>query len=194
MKQYVKIFLGSKSPRRKEILEKMDLFFSIVKMDVEEVFDTSMNPADVPLYLAEKKADAYRDKLQARELLITADTVVVLDGNVIEKPNNTDEAAEMLGRLSGQEHHVITGVCLTTDEEKISFSDTTLVKFYPLSVGEIDYYVNAYKPFDKAGAYGIQEWIGEIAIASVSGCFYNVMGLPSGKLYQKLKAHNFIGE
>jgi septum formation protein len=146
-----------------------------------------MKHDEIPCYLAQKKASAYRASMQADELIITADTIVVLDGDILEKPVDKNDAIRMLKRLSGCKHQVITAVALTTLEKQKTFSVESFVDFAPLTVDEIEYYVEKYEPYDKAGAYGIQEWIGYIGVSSIEGSFYNVMGLPIQRLYQELK-------
>ena len=183
-----KIILASNSPRRKALLEGLDIDFEVrVIPGIDESHPPDLSPEEIPVYIAQKKADAYRTTIQADELIITADTVVVLDGQIIEKPSGRQEAIDMLKRLSGRKHQVITAVTLNTAEKQESFSVTSSVVFAILTDEEIAYYVDHYKPYDKAGAYGIQEWIGYIGVCSIEGSFYNVMGLPIQRLYQELK-------
>ena len=183
-----KIILASNSPRRKALLEGLDIDFEVrVIPGIDESYPPDLIPEDIPVFIAQKKADAYRASIQADELIITADTVVVLDGDIIEKPSDKSEAIQMLQRLSGRKHQVITAVTLTTIEQQKTFSVTSSVDFAVLTDNEIAYYVEQYKPYDKAGAYGIQEWIGYIGVRSIEGSFYNVMGLPIQRLYQELK-------
>ena len=181
-----KLLLGSNSPRRKELMQKMDLKFKTLKIDADETYPDVLPASEIPEYLALKKSLAY-DKLKKKQLLITADTIVVLKGNVLGKPKNKTQAKEMLRLLSGRKHRVITGVCLRTKEQIMTFSDVSEVYFKKLSTAEIKYYIDFYKPFDKAGAYGIQEWIGVIGIEKIKGSFYNIMGLPTEKLMKYLK-------
>ena len=184
-----KILLASNSPRRRELLGLLDVDFSIAEpREVNEVYPDNLPAEDVPSYLSALKADAYADMLSDDEILLTADTVVICDGEILGKPDGHNGAVEMLKRLSGKTHTVVTGVSLTTKSDRCVFSEHTDVTFAPLSDDEIDYYVDRYRPYDKAGAYGIQEWIGCIGIKSINGCFYNVMGLPLHKLYENLKA------
>lgn len=186
------ILLGSGSPRRRELLGMMDIpFRHIAIKDVEEVFPSDMPAENVPAYLSHLKADAYRTELKANQLLITADTDVILDGKILGKPSNAADAVDMIRRLSGQVHKVVSGVTLTTTDRQRTFAETTTVKFCKLSDEQIIYYVDRYKPLDKAGAYGIQEWIGLTGIEAINGCFYNVMGLPTAALYRELQ--EFIG-
>jgi len=183
-----RIILGSVSPRRKELLSGLDIPFEVkVLPDIEENYPNSLQREEIPLFLAKLKADAYKDLLEKQDLLISADTVVCLDGQVYEKPQNEDEAKEMLRNLSGKIHEVITGVCISTQKQQQLFHAVSKVKFAELEESEIDYYVNKYKPYDKAGAYGVQEWIGYIGVEHMEGSFYNVMGLPVRMLYKYLK-------
>ena len=183
-----RIILASNSPRRKELLSGLDIDYETrVIPDVDESYPNSLSFEMVATYLAEKKASAYQKELKDDELLITADTVVLLEDMILGKPANEYESASILKTLSGKTHKVITAVCLTSTKKQISFSDTSFVTFGKLSDAEIEYYVSKYKPFDKAGAYGVQEWIGYIAVEKIEGSYYNVMGLPVFKLYKKIK-------
>lgn len=182
------IILGSNSPRRKELLAGLDLDFEVkVIPGLEEHYPTNLQPEEIPVFLAKQKAAAYIPTLPEKTLLITADTIVWNRNEVIGKPKNREDAIQMLQSLSGHEHHVVTGVCLTTTEKQKAFSVISAVKFATLTNEEIGYYVDKYQPFDKAGAYGIQEWIGYVGVESINGSFYNVMGLPVQRLYQELK-------
>jgi septum formation protein len=181
-----KVILGSQSSRRAELLKLINLQFTVAPIDVDEKFDASMDYSNIASYLAEKKSLAHQ-KLEPFDLLITADTIVVENGDVLGKPNNASEAIKMLRRLSGKKHEVITGVCLRKVGKMDVFQSTTEVEFGSLTEDEINYYVSQYQPLDKAGAYGIQEWIGAVGIDSISGSYYNVMGLPVNKLYHRLK-------
>lgn len=188
MEKEYRIILGSNSPRRKELLAGLDLPFEVkVIPGLEEHYPAGLPPEEIPVFLARQKAAAYLP-LEEDTLLITADTIVWNHGEVIGKPKDRQDAIRMLTSLAGHEHHVITGVCLTTQERQKCFSSVSAVRFAPLSEEEITYYVNKYKPFDKAGAYGIQEWIGYIAVEGIEGSFYNVMGLPVQRLYRELKS------
>ena len=181
------IVLGSNSPRRRELLNDMGLTFRVEAIKgIDESYPASLPVEEIPVYLARIKAEGH--PLQPHELLITADTIVVLDEQVLGKPEGEADAHRMLRSLSGRAHRVISGVCVTTAERTESFSDTSIVHFAELTDEEIDYYIEHYRPLDKAGAYGIQEWIGNIGISGISGDFYNVMGLPTRKLYQLLKS------
>ena len=181
-----KILLGSNSPRRKELLKKMDIPFKAVTIKADESYPEILPPSEVPEYLALKKSLAYQD-LKKNELLITADTIVSLKGMILGKPKNKTQAKKMLRMLSGRKHQVITGVCLRSSKDILTFSDISEVHFKDLTAAEIKYYVEKYKPFDKAGAYGIQEWIGLTGIEKIKGSFYNIMGLPTAKLMKYLK-------
>ncbi len=182
------IILGSNSPRRRELLAGLDLDFEVkVIPGLEEHYPATLQPEEIPVFLAKQKAEAYIPTLPEKTLLITADTIVWNRNEVIGKPKNREEAIRMLQSLSGHEHHVVTGVCLTTTEKQKAFSVISAVKFATLTDEEIGYYVDKYQPFDKAGAYGIQEWIGYVGVESINGSFYNVMGLPVQRLYQELK-------
>ena len=186
-----KLILASNSPRRRELLAGLGLDFEVrVLPGIDESHPDELQGGDIPLFIAREKADAYRENLKPDELLITADTIVWLDGSVLEKPASAEDAVAMLRRLSGQTHQVFTGVCLTTRERQESFVCATDVTFARLTDEEIAHYVREYSPLDKAGAYGIQEWIGYIGVESINGSFYNVMGLPVQRLYQRLK-NNF---
>lgn len=182
-----RIVLGSNSPRRKELLSGLGLRFEVKPMpDLDESYPDSLQAKDIPVFIADKKAKAYLPTLQADELLITADTIVWLDNQVLGKPVNREGAIRMLQSLSGNTHHVITGVCLTTHNQFVSFSVVSTVRFAPIKEEDIVYYVDNYRPYDKAGAYGIQEWIGYVAVEGIEGSFYNVMGLPIQRVYQEL--------
>lgn len=183
-----KIVLGSNSPRRRELLAGLDIDFEVqVIPGIDESFPETLPAADVPVYIARKKAEAYIPSMPADELLITADTIVWTFGEIMGKPKDREDAIAMLRKLSGRVHEVITGVCITTKEKTISFSASSAVSFARLDEEEIVYYVDKYRPFDKAGSYGIQEWIGYVAVEAINGSFYNVMGLPVRLLYQELK-------
>jgi septum formation protein len=183
-----KIILASNSPRRKELLAGIDVPFEVRVMDgIDESYPDTLPIQDIAEYIAKKKATAYRETMAGDELVITADTIVVLGSKVMGKPHDANEASSMLRQLSGQTHQVITGVTLTTKERQMSFSVETDVTFKNLSDEEIDYYVTHYRPFDKAGAYGIQEWIGHIGVTGMSGSYFNVMGLPVQRIYEALK-------
>ncbi len=178
------IFLASKSPRRQELLKNMGLAYELYLKDVDESFPSHMLAEEVAEYIAVKKSDAF--EVPANGIIISADTVVIVDGEILGKPSSEQNAFEMLHKLSGKMHKVITGVSLVSAEKRLSFSEVTEVYFAKLSAQQIQYYVENYRPFDKAGAYGIQEWIGLVAIERINGSYTNVVGLPTEKLYSKL--------
>ncbi|MFA6873254.1 MAG: Maf-like protein [Bacteroidaceae bacterium] len=181
------IILASNSPRRKELLTGLELPFEVRTLpDIDESFPPSLQEGDIPLFISCAKADAYRALMVEDELLITADTIVWIEGEVLGKPTGEADAYRMLQRLSGNTHQVFTGVCLTTTKWQRSFSCRTDVTFAVLSEKEMLHYVTKYRPFDKAGAYGIQEWIGYIGCTGLQGSYYNVMGLPVQRLYAEL--------
>lgn len=183
-----RIILASNSPRRKELMSGLGVDYVVRTLpDVDESYPADLAGAEIPEYISREKADAYRSIMQPGELLITADTIVWLDGKVLGKPEGREGAVEMLRSLSGKSHQVFTGVCLTTTEWQKGFIAASDVEFDVLSEEEIRYYVDKYQPMDKAGAYGVQEWIGYIGVKSISGSFYNIMGLPIQKLYGELK-------
>ena len=181
------IILASGSPRRQQLLSEAGYDFEILRVEVDESFPASLEPAEVPEFLAKKKSDASVKHCKGNFLLITADTVVVVDNEILNKPESEQEAIEMLQKLSSVTHRVITGVCLHDGIKQKTFSSTTHVTFTALQADEIQYYIDNYKPFDKAGAYGIQEWIGLNCISKIEGSYFNVVGLPVHKLYQEIK-------
>lgn len=186
LKKY-KVILASNSPRRKELLAGLGVDYEVRTLpDVDESYPDTLQGADIPLYIAKEKADAYRNILQPGELMITADTIVWLDGRVLGKPKDREDALCMLQDMSGRTHEVFTGVCITTTEWQRSFAAQTEVRFAELSEEEITYYVDKFQPMDKAGAYGVQEWIGFIGVENISGSYYNIMGLPVQRLYKEL--------
>lgn len=178
--------LGSKSPRRQELLKKLIPEFKTIVKPVEEVYDKSLSKEEIAIYLSDLKASIFSPK--NNELVITADTIVSIDNDILGKPKNENEAFNMLNRLSGKTHEVITGVTLKTKHKKETFHDTTQVTFYDLTPLEINFYIKKYKPFDKAGSYGIQEWMGYFGISKISGDYFNVMGLPLHLIYRKLNS------
>lgn len=185
----MKLILGSNSPRRKELLAGLDMEFTVdTGNNFEEIVPEGMRAEKVPLYFAEGKSDGFHRPLEEDEILLTADTVVLIPGEKepLGKPDGRAGAVDMLSRLSGKTHKVITGVCLRSKTRKTIFEDVTEVHFTDLTPQQIDYYVDNYHPFDKAGAYGIQEWIGYAAIDKINGSFYNVMGLPVHKVYEEI--------
>lgn len=183
-----RIFLASNSPRRKELLSGLGIPFEVrVNGDIDESYPSDLPPEAVPLHISRKKAAAYLQTMSADELIITADTVVVASGEILGKPVDASDAHRMLRLLSGTTHQVITGVCLTTTDHQVAFSVTTDVTFKDLSDEEIHYYIDHYRPYDKAGAYGIQEWIGYIGVTGLHGSYFNVMGLPIQRIYEELR-------
>ena len=186
LKKY-KVILASNSPRRKELLAGLGVDYEVRTLpDVDESYPETLQGADIPLYIAKEKADAYVAMMQPGELMITADTIVWLDGKVLGKPRAREDALQMLRTMSGRTHEVFTGVCITTTDWQRSFTAQTEVRFATLSEEEIAYYVDNFQPMDKAGAYGVQEWIGFIGVENISGSYYNIMGLPVQKLYREL--------
>lgn len=181
------IILGSGSPRRKELLEGIGIPFSVQTIDTEESYPDYLREAAIPEFLAVKKADAFTNLLDDTTLLITADTIVLLDDQVLGKPGDKEEARAILTQLSGRVHQVITGVCITTKQRRKTFHVVSEVRFAPLQEDEIEYYLTHFSPYDKAGSYGIQEWIGYVGVEQITGSFYNVMGLPVQRLYCELK-------
>ena len=181
------IILASNSPRRKELMSGLGVDYVVRTLpDVDESYPADLSGAEIPAYISREKADAYRAIMQPGELLITADTIVWLDGQVLGKPVDREDALRMLRTMSGRSHEVFTGVCITTTEWQRSFTAQTEVRFATLSEDEIAYYVDRFQPMDKAGAYGVQEWIGFIGVENISGSYYNIMGLPVQKLYREL--------
>lgn len=187
----IRIILASQSPRRRQLLEQLGLPFEVLVLkDLTEEYPPEMPVADIPVFLASQKADAYTHELTNNTIVITADTIVALENQVLGKPGNRQQAIDMLLLLSGKSHKVITGVAIRNKRNQVTFSVHTNVWFKSLSVQEIEYYVDHFQPYDKAGAYGIQEWIGMIGVEKVEGSYYNVVGLPVQKLYSELM--NFI--
>lgn len=190
LKLKYKIILGSQSPRRRELMKMLDIPFESVSLNVDENFPYDLQAEEIAEYLAEKKSLGY--SLKEDELLITADTIVWINHQVLNKPQDEEDAKRMLRVLSNNVHSVFTGVCLRTSNNKVVFSDETKVYFKHLTEEEIDYYVQYYQPFDKAGAYGVQEWMGAVAIAKIEGSYFNVMGLPVHLVYQHLKLFQYV--
>ena len=184
----MKIVLASNSPRRKELLAGLEMHYEVrVLDDIDESYPDTLRGEDIPRYISQAKAEAYLPTLAADELLITADTIVCLDGEVLGKPHDEADACAMLRRLAGRTHQVMTGVTLTTTVRQTSFVCVTEVDFAPLTDDEILHYVSHYRPLDKAGAYGVQEWIGYVGVTGLRGSYFNVMGLPVQRLYNELK-------
>ncbi|WP_341904401.1 Maf family protein [Fluviicola taffensis] len=179
--------LGSQSPRRKELLAGIGVEFEVRIKDTEEVYPDSLPVSEVPEFLSKLKADALIPDLADNEVVICADTVVILDGEILGKPVGFNDAKHMLSRLSGKNHTVITGVFIGSKTTSTSFSERTEVEFENLTEDEIEFYINQYKPFDKAGSYGVQEWIGYVAVKRMQGTYTNVMGLPTNRLYQEIR-------
>jgi septum formation protein len=186
LKKY-RIILGSNSPRRQELLKGIRVDFEVIPTDADEHLPAHIQGIEVAGYLAERKADSYKYIITEQDLLITADTIVLYENRILGKPHNKQEATEMLHFLSGKTHQVVTGICISTINRRHIFHTVTEVKFSNLTEEEINYYIENYKPYDKAGAYGVQEWIGFIAVEHINGSYFNVMGLPIQKLYQELK-------
>jgi len=183
----IKIILASQSPRRKQLLEWAEINFEVVVKETAETYPPELTVDEVAIYIAKQKALAVQPIVAPGSVILAADTIVVLNNRIIGKPKDRKEAIEILSDLSGHKHVVITGVVLRKDEQEISFADSTDVYFHELSKEQIEFYVDKYKPYDKAGAYAIQEWIGVVGIKSVNGDFYNVMGLPVSRVVRELK-------
>lgn len=183
------LVLASSSPRRQYLMREAGFTFTVEKPDVEESFPAELPVEQVARYLANKKAEYFRKELH-NQIIVTADTVVILEGEIMNKPADRSEAMAMLSRLSGKTHLVMTGVCILSAEKEESFDDTTEVTFRKLTLDEIAFYVDQYKPYDKAGAYGAQDFIGMIAIEKIKGSYFNVMGLPIHKVYEHLKSRS----
>ena len=187
-----KIILASQSPRRHYLLKEIGLEFEIKsKGPIDESYPEGLTEDEIPLYIAQKKAEVFDDLIE-KEILITADTIVWFDGKVLQKPKDQEDAINILNQLSGNSHQVFTGVCIKSNKKEFVFTARTDVYFKKLTYPEIDYYINHFQPMDKAGAYGIQEWIGYIGVEKINGSFFNVMGLPIQKLYTELD--NFIND
>ena len=186
------LILGSKSPRRQELIQGLGLPYEVRTLDTDESYPESLKPQQIASFLAEIKAKALLDTLKPNELLLTSDTVVITDSEVLGKPENQEQAKKMIAMLSGKTHQVITGVHLATLAHSYTFDVVTEVTFLPLESWEIDYYVEKYIPLDKAGSYGIQEWIGYIGIEKMHGSYYNVMGLPTAELWKVMKELGYI--
>lgn len=188
LKKY-RIILASNSPRRKDLLSGLGVDYEVRTLpDVDESYPDTLQGGDIPLYIAREKAAAYCNLLRPDELMITADTIVWLDGRVLGKPRDREDALQMLRDMSGRTHEVFTGVCLTTTAWQRCFTSQTEVRFAALTEDEIEWYVDKYQPMDKAGAYGVQEWIGYVGVEYMAGSYFNIMGLPVQRLYRELKA------
>lgn len=184
-----KIVLASKSPRRKQLLESIDIPYEVRTLDVPEDFPPALQAGEIPLFLSKLKASAFKETMAENEIIITADTVVWINGHVLNKPEDKDEAFAMISELSGARHIVYTAVTIMSSSKVTSFVDETEVEFRNLEPFEIDYYLEKYQPYDKAGAYGVQEYIGSIGIKSLKGSYFNVMGLPIHRVYEILKEY-----
>jgi septum formation protein len=182
-----RIVLASGSPRRKQLLEWAEVDFEVIVSDAQETYPAGLPVGLVPIHIARSKAQAVKKQLPPDRIVLAADTVVVLDGEIIGKPGDRDDAIGILSRLAGQQHEVITGVILSRGKEEIAFAESTEVYFHPLTRQQIENYVDKYRPYDKAGAYAIQEWIGVVGIRGIEGDFYNVMGLPVSRVVQELE-------
>jgi septum formation protein len=184
-----KIVLASKSPRRKQLLESIDIPYEVRTLDVPEDFPPALQAGEIPLFLSKLKASAFKETMAENEIIITADTVVWINGHVLNKPEDKDEAFAMISELSGARHIVYTAVTIMSSTKVSSFVDETEVEFRNLEPFEIEYYLDKYQPYDKAGAYGVQEYIGSIGIKSLKGSYFNVMGLPIHRVYEILKEY-----
>ena len=185
MLQHKKIILASKSPRRQTLLKELNVEFEIRLKEVDEIYPENLRGGEVPVFLSKLKGEAFKNELKDDEVLVTADTIVWLNDSILGKPLDRNDAIAILKALSGNMHRVITGVTIQQKDSAYTFSETTEVYFKKLSEGEITYYIDTFKPFDKAGAYGIQEWIGYVGVERINGCFYNVMGLPLFRLHEE---------
>lgn len=180
------LIIGSKSPRRQQFFKDLGLNFEVKEKQINEEYPDTLQEKEIPEYLSQLKAKAFLDELQPKDILITGDTIVWFEGQVLHKPKNKDEATELLQQLSGQKHKVISSACLTSTKKSVTVIGETNVFFHNLSPSEIQFYIDRFKPFDKAGGYGIQEWIGQIGIKKIDGSFYTVMGMPIDKVYHAL--------
>ena len=188
-----KIILASQSPRRKELLHLAEIDFEVIVADTDESFPMGLSFEETAIHIAKNKALAVAEKREPDKIILAADTIVICDNKIIGKPIDRENAIELITALSGNTHQVITGVCIIHRDKKTSFADTTSVTFHTLSQAQIIYYVDKYKPYDKAGAYAIQEWIGAIGIKNINGDFYNVMGLPISRVVAALNEVNSLG-
>ena len=179
-----KLILGSQSPRRKDLLASLDLDFKVITKNIDETYPNGLSNKEIAEYLANLKSTVFKPK--SNEIIITADTIVCVGNEILGKPSTKIEAIQMLKKLSDRAHEVITGVSIKSMNNEYTFSDTTSVHFGKLTYDEIDYYIDTYKPYDKAGSYGIQEWIGQIGITKIEGSYFNVMGLPVHRVYAEL--------
>jgi septum formation protein len=185
-----KIILASQSPRRKQLLEWAEVPFEVIVKGTDESYPPELSAEEVPVYIAKQKAISVQEMVDLSQTILAADTIVVLGENIIGKPVHREEAVSILYALSGEKHRVITGVVIRRGDKEISFADVTEVEFHKLTLEQIEFYVDKYKPYDKAGAYAIQEWIGVVGIKSINGDFYNVMGLPVSRVVRELQKLN----
>lgn len=185
-----KIILASQSPRRKQLLEWAEVPFDIIVKPTSEDYPPGLHPEQIAVYIAQQKTYAVQEQISNDQIILAADTIVVLGESIIGKPVHREEAVSILFALSGEKHQVITGVVIRKGEREISFADVTEVEFHKLTLEQIEFYVDKYKPYDKAGAYAIQEWIGVVGIKSINGDFYNVMGLPVSRVVRALEKLN----
>ena len=186
MIQQKKIILASQSPRRQELLKQLGVEFDVQVLSIDETYPSDLSPYDVPEYLARLKSEEFNAQKHEETCIITSDTVVIYDSKILGKPKDEKDALDMILKLSNKEHQVVTGVCLQFHDRIKSFSSISKVEFETISEAEADYYINNFKPLDKAGSYGIQEWIGQARIKKIDGCYYNIMGLPLNALYNSL--------
>ena len=186
MIQQKKIILASQSPRRQELLKQLGVKFDIQVLSIDETYPPDLSPYEVPEYLARLKNDQFNTKKLHETCIITSDTVVIYNDKILGKPLDKTDALSMILELSNKEHYVVTGVCLQFEDRRKSFSSISKVEFEKISQSEASYYINTFKPLDKAGSYGIQEWIGQARIKKIDGCYYNIMGLPLNALYNNL--------
>tara|TARA_B100000674_G_scaffold57075_1_gene39782 strand:+ start:24718 stop:25308 length:591 start_codon:yes stop_codon:yes gene_type:complete len=186
MIQQKKIILASQSPRRQELLKQLGVEFDVQVLSIDETYPSDLSPYEVPEYLARLKSEEFNAQKHEETCIITSDTVVIFDGKILGKPKDEKDALDMILKLSNKEHQVVTGVCLKFHDRIKSFSSISKVEFETISEAEADYYINNFKPLDKAGSYGIQEWIGQARIKKIDGCYYNIMGLPLNALYNSL--------
>lgn len=181
-----RIILASRSPRRKQLLQWAEVPFDVIITETDESYPAELSPPEAAIHIAKNKGTTLKSSHGDSVPIISADTIVVLNNEIIGKPDNREDAILILTKLSGQKHHVITGVCILFNNKEVVFADSTEVEFYDLSAEQINFYVDNYKPYDKAGAYAIQEWIGVVGIKSINGDFYNVMGLPVSRVVKEL--------
>lgn len=182
-----RIILASQSPRRQQLMKGLDIDFEIEVREVEEIYPDDMPAVEIPSYLAKLKSEAFDADIDDNTIVVTSDTIVIHEGKVLEKPKSREEAVEMISRLSDSTHTVVTAVCLSSTEGKVIFDDHTKVSFVKISDEEVGYYIDRYRPYDKAGAYGVQEWLGYIGIDRLEGSYFTVMGFPLHKVYAELK-------